>query len=156
MGGYSGGVSYGCQGGAIMGGYSGGVSYGCQGGAIMGGGNVGGYPGTVVPSTPVPSTPSNPGKGPEDDLDTAAPATLVVNLPADAKLKVGEQQTTQTSERRVFVSPKLSPGQVYTYNLKAEVVRQGKPISWQETVSVQAGKQTQISMKVPAVSVAGR
>ena len=51
-----------------------------------------------------------PGPGPEagakkTSIDGAAPATLVVNVPADARLTIDGEATTSTSTQRVFVSP---------------------------------------------------
>ena len=52
-----------------------------------------------------------------------APATLIVSLPADAKLTIDDSPTASTSAERTFVSPTLKPGQDYNYTLKAEMVR---------------------------------
>jgi len=57
------------------------------------------------------------GKPGEDDLISAAPATLVVSLPADARLIIDGEATTSTTARRTFVSPELAPGKTYSYNL---------------------------------------
>jgi uncharacterized protein (TIGR03000 family) len=152
-GGYSGccGASYsGCCGGGWGGGYSGccGASYGC--GSMAPAPVYGMSPvyGSGSYSTPVYSSPVI---GPT----TAAPvnsATVVVNLPAEAKLTFGTQATTSTSARRVFETPELTPGKVYEYTLTAEVVRQGKPVSWTEKVNVEAGRSTEVTMTVPASS----
>jgi uncharacterized protein (TIGR03000 family) len=76
----------------------------------------------------------------------AAPttATIVVSLPADAKLSVEDQPTTSKSERRTFVSTPLQSGRQYYYTLKAEINRDGKPVTETRRVIVQAGKETQV------------
>src|SRR5262249_871346 len=58
-----------------------------------------------------------------------APATILVSLPADAKLFVDDAATTSTSTSRTFVTPALENGKTYGYTLKAEVVRDGKVVS---------------------------
>src|SRR5438270_121531 len=117
-------------------------SYGCGGGARHGGCE-GGYgapamppAGTVLPVEPTPKKTS---------LEPA-PATIVVNLPAEAKLTVDGNPTTSTSDRRVFVSPALDRGMEYFYTLKAEVVRGGKTETRTEKVTVRAGEETKVDI----------
>jgi len=83
-------------------------------------------------------------------------ATIIVNLPADAQLTIADQKTLQIGERRTFISPELPPGKEYIYTFKAEVVRGGTPITWTERVTVQAGKETQLTLTVPGTGVASR
>jgi uncharacterized protein (TIGR03000 family) len=89
-------------------------------------------------------------------VDAGAPATIVVTLPEDAKLLIDESPTTSTSGNRVFVSPSLPAGQEYHYTLKAEVVRDGKPVSVEQTVAVKAGEETRVTLTLPATGVASR
>jgi uncharacterized protein (TIGR03000 family) len=88
--------------------------------------------------------------------EVAAPATIVVNLPADAKLLIDDNATTSTSDRRVFVSPDLNPGKEYHYTLKAEVLRDGKAVTVEEKITVKAGEETKVSLTLPATGVAKR
>jgi len=76
-------------------------------------------------------------------------ATIVVTVPADAKLYFDNAPTTSKSERREFVSPALQPGTEYSYNIKAEIVRDGKTEVKTEKVIVRAGTQTSISFSFP-------
>jgi uncharacterized protein (TIGR03000 family) len=85
-----------------------------------------------------------------------APATIVVSLPVDARLSIDDAPTTATSASRTFVSPALESGYDYHYVLKAEVVRDGKTVSVEERVTVRAGEQTRVSLKLPTDSVAQR
>jgi uncharacterized protein (TIGR03000 family) len=78
-----------------------------------------------------------------------SPGTLVVHLPAGAKLMVGTTATTSTGDRRVFTTPDLTPGKSYEYTLKAEITRAGKPVTWEEKVVVEAGRPTEVTLKVP-------
>jgi uncharacterized protein (TIGR03000 family) len=88
--------------------------------------------------------------------ESAAPATVVVTLPADAKLRVDDQTTRSTSDRRIFTSPPLDNGKEYYYTLKAEINRDGKPITATKRVTVQAGKETEIKIDFDTSSVAAR
>jgi uncharacterized protein (TIGR03000 family) len=72
-------------------------------------------------------------------------ARLIVTLPADAKLYVDGKPMRTLSERRVFHSPQLAPGQLYYYNLRAEVVRDGRTITREQRVVVRGGSVTQTS-----------
>jgi uncharacterized protein (TIGR03000 family) len=85
----------------------------------------------------------------EEEEDTAAPATIVVDLPADAKLTIDGAATTSTSGHRTFVSPDLEPGKKFTYTLRAEVTRDNKPVVMEEKITVRAGKETQVTLKEP-------
>jgi len=148
------------------GGYGGGCAGmswgGCYGGsAASSGGCYGGYAlATPVSSTPVtPSTPEGGTSAASGDVEVAqadAPATIVVSLPADARLTIDDSPTTSTSSRRVFVSPALEPGKTYHYTLKAEATRDGKPVHVEERVTVQAGRETEVTLALPATGVAQR
>jgi uncharacterized protein (TIGR03000 family) len=79
----------------------------------------------------------------------SAPATIIVNVPATAKLTIDGNATTSTNERRVFVSPALEAGQEYYYTLKAELNGQVK----EERVSVRAGQEVTVKIEVtPSVA----
>jgi uncharacterized protein (TIGR03000 family) len=78
-----------------------------------------------------------------------APATLVVDLPAEARLTIDGDPTTSTSEHRVFVSPELNPGRDYHYTLRAEIMRDGKPVTVARKVAVRAGEETQVTLILP-------
>ena len=81
-----------------------------------------------------------------------APATLIVSLPADAKLVIDETTTTSTSTERTFVTPTLNPNTDYNYTLKVEVVRNGKTIQAEEQVIVRAGEETRVTLLATAVA----
>ena len=98
---------------------------------------------TTTPSPPTPKT---------TDLDNAAPATIVVNVPADARLTIDGEATTSTSAQRVFVSPVLNPGQEYHYTLKAEFKKDGKTVSVSKDVTVKAGNETRVTMDAESLA----
>jgi uncharacterized protein (TIGR03000 family) len=80
------------------------------------------------------------------NLDNAAPATIFVNVPADARLTIDGEATTSTSAQRVFVSPTLNPGREYHYTLKAEFQKDGKMVSVSKDITVKAGNETRVNL----------
>jgi uncharacterized protein (TIGR03000 family) len=86
---------------------------------------------------------------------TAAPqpARVIVDLAADAKLFVDDKPTKATSGHRVFRTPTLEPGQTYYYELRAEVVRDGKPITQSKRILLRAGDEIRVSLNEPAAVV---
>ena len=165
-----GGYAYGCYGGCYGGWggcYGGGMVYGgcyggwggCYGGGMGYGGCYGGcyggtpmMPGAVVPGTTPEKIKDMP--TPKKTQLTPASATIVVDLPADAKLSIDNEPTTSTGSSRVFVSPALNPGREYHYTLKAEVVKDGKPAMIEKVITVKAGQVTTETLALPAAGVA--
>jgi len=147
--------SHGCHGGCsgvVYAGCTGSMGYSCTGGSMAGctGGHVvppTGKPGEELKKMPKEEEKKKTGMAP-------APATLIVSLPADAKLVIDDTTTTSTSTERVFVSPTLTPGTDYNYTLKAEVVRNGKAVKVEEKVVVRAGQETRVTLL--ATDVAAR
>jgi uncharacterized protein (TIGR03000 family) len=134
-GGYSCSGGYGC-----CGGYSCSGGYGCCGGVGCTGctGGVGcvGCTGGVIQTGPVEM---------HKEEQINAPATLVVKLPADAKLMIDGNATTSTSDVRTFRTPALPTGAEFRYTLQAEVVREGKALTLTKTVTVRGGAETQVT-----------
>jgi uncharacterized protein (TIGR03000 family) len=107
--------------------------------------------GGVTPATPAPAVP--PESVSEDPLKrrTAPPtapgltaggsgrATVVVRLPADAKLYAEGRPLTLTSGERTFVTPVLPADREFTYSFRAEYVRDGETISQTKKVPVKVG-----------------
>jgi uncharacterized protein (TIGR03000 family) len=149
-------MGYGCYGGGFGGCYGGGYGgcYGGYGGMMVSGGCYGGYGMTY--GTPVYGAQGGGGgeKLPKpksgENGEINAPATLVVSLPADARLTVNGSPTTSTGSVRVFSTPELRPGKTYSYRLKAELNREGRPVTWEEKVTVQAGRRTEVNLSPPA------
>jgi uncharacterized protein (TIGR03000 family) len=148
---------YGCVGSWGYGSW--GSAYACYGSWAHGPGYYGSNyetmtPGGVAPSY-VPGTPMPPATGgstapgeqlPKPQADKSgtslAPnrARLIVELPADAKLYIDERPMKTTSGRRTFHTPALQSGQTYYYMLRAEVVRDGKPVSEERRVILRPGE----------------
>jgi uncharacterized protein (TIGR03000 family) len=150
---------------------------GCCGGTVITSGCCGGCCGGTVVAPAAPAAPAptkvmeEPKKEdmkkdePKKDVlpepkkearNTVAPATILVSLPADAKLLIDDAATASTSASRRFVTPELEVGKVFTYTLKATVVRDGKTVVASKVVTVRAGETSNIEIEVPTVSVAAK
>jgi uncharacterized protein (TIGR03000 family) len=129
-GGYHGG---GCGGGGCGGHASYGYGGGCAGGMCA----VGGGGGHAVMAAVQPSQ-----------------ATMIVSLPAEAKLTVDGKATTSTTETRVLVSPPLEGGKDFVYTLRAEVTRNGQTQSVTREVIVRAGQETRVTLEMPTAVAA--
>jgi uncharacterized protein (TIGR03000 family) len=161
-GGYGGYGCGGCYGGYGYG-YGGGYGYG-WGGWGVGGGGWGGYqswgsayaraePYYVSPVTPSHGLPQtgNTTRSMYNSPDASESnrATIIVELPANAKLFVDGKATTSTSEIRRFTSPPLEAGKSYHYDFEARVEREGKIVTIPQRVDVRAGEQRAITMSLP-------
>jgi len=85
-----------------------------------------------------------------------APATIVVTLPAEAKLTVDGNATRATSARRTFVTPALEVGGDYSYTLRAEMVQDGQVAVQTQNVTVRGGETTEVSFTFASQGVASR
>jgi uncharacterized protein (TIGR03000 family) len=81
-----------------------------------------------------------------DDTDTkrTAPAYLDVRVPAAAEVMVETEKTTQTGSRRTFVSPPISSGRNYVYEIKAKWMENGQPVERTRKVNIHAGEQVTV------------
>lgn len=68
-----------------------------------------------------------------------ARATVLVRLPADAKLFADGRALTLTGAERKFVSPELPGDQEFVYQFRAEYERAGETVSVTKRVPVRAG-----------------
>jgi uncharacterized protein (TIGR03000 family) len=72
--------------------------------------------------------------------------SLRVILPApDAKVWVEGQETRQKGNDRLFISPPLERGKSYNYTVKAEWNQDGRQVTREKTVPVQAGRQAMVN-----------
>src|SRR5262249_2762648 len=131
----------------------GGIDGGIQGTPVLPGTVV---PGTTIPGSVVPGTPTTPSKPaddkPADDkkktrIEGAAPATLVVELPANAKLFIDDMAVKATAGVRTFDAPALEPGRPYYYMVRIERMRDGQPISETRRIIVRAGQVARADFK---------
>ena len=108
----------------------------------------------VAPVTPVKPAERMPVPKRSEEARSAAPATIVVSLPADATLRVDDYITASKSSTRVFVSPTLDAGKEYVYTLTGEIQRAGKPVVATKRITVRAGEETRVELEFPAAAVA--
>lgn len=66
-------------------------------------------------------------------------ATVIVKLPADAKLYADNRPLSLTGAERKFVSPELPTHQEFQYRFRAEYERDGEIVSVTKKVTVRAG-----------------
>jgi uncharacterized protein (TIGR03000 family) len=81
--------------------------------------------------------------------DAKSPATIVVNLPGDARLMIQDEPTKATSGQRTFTSPPLEPGKTFSYTLRADLDRNGEKMTVTRDVEVRAGQVSRISLDFP-------
>jgi uncharacterized protein (TIGR03000 family) len=80
---------------------------------------------------------------------------LTVWVPNEAKVLINGLTTKSTGSTRSYVSYGLKLGQMYEYKIKAEVVREGKIITEEQTVLLQAGTQRSVVFGSSIPSVEG-
>jgi uncharacterized protein (TIGR03000 family) len=111
----------------------------------------------VPQMAPAPNaTPPTPGKVDSTKLRAlpANTARIVVDLPADAKLFVDDQPTQSATSQRVFRTPTLEPQGNYYYDLRAEIVRDGKMHAQTKRVVIRAGEEMRVVMEDPPAAMA--
>jgi uncharacterized protein (TIGR03000 family) len=91
------------------------------------------------PEVPVEATP------PEAPSASATEATIFVSLPADAKVFVNDLATNSTGAERHFVSRGLKPGRSYSYKLRVQFDRDGKPVTEDKVVRLTSGENVQLA-----------
>jgi uncharacterized protein (TIGR03000 family) len=91
-----------------------------------------------------------------EEARSAAPATIVVSLPADATLRVDDYTTVSKSATRVFISPTLEAGKEFHYTLTGEIERDGKPVVAVKRIAIRAGEETRVVLEFPAAAVASK
>ena len=96
---------------------------------------------SATPPAPAPAPPA-----PAKETSTSrTEGVLTVEVPADAKIFVNGQETASTGENRQYISRNLKPGYNYTYEVRAEVTRDGKKVEEVKTIDVRAGEVQQIA-----------
>jgi uncharacterized protein (TIGR03000 family) len=86
-----------------------------------------------------------------------ARTTLIVRLPADAKLYLAGKETKSTGDVREFSTTKLAAGSEWaTYAIRAVVDRDGHEDVREQTVSIKAGESRELSIDFDAPQVADK
>lgn len=104
--------------------------------------------GTVVPSTPPAPAPAT------EQTSTASEATLTVNVPSEARVYVNGVKTKSVGSERSYVSRGLQSGFNYTYEVRAEIERDGQLVEETKTVSLQAGRGARVAFELAGNEVA--
>lgn len=110
-------------------------------------------PGTDATPTPKPGTSTqlqrNPGRAlalQSFELDVSKDATgIVVYVPEEAIVFVNGQQMKTKGTERHFSADQLLPGQVYNYDIRAEMVRNGAKLVREDKVGLKAGRLEEIA-----------
>jgi uncharacterized protein (TIGR03000 family) len=148
-------ASSGSYGGSYAVSYGSSGSYGSYGGYGSSGSYGASYGGDVIyESAPVeqydavPATPQPAVEGTEPPPAPSASANeaeIFVSLPENAKVFVNDLPTTSTGVERHYVSRGLLGGRTYSYKLRVEFERDGKPVVEDKLVRVQAGTAVQLA-----------
>ena len=93
---------------------------------------------------------------PKTKTKTTAAATIVVTLPAEARLTVDGIATRSTSERRTFFTPAIETDSDYVYTLRAELARDGISVAQAQTVTVRGGLTTNVPFTFATQAIASR
>jgi uncharacterized protein (TIGR03000 family) len=94
---------------------------------------------TTPAPAPVKEMPKLPEKKPESSSEDMA--RLTIKAPIDMRISVDGQQTARDAAEMTFRTPALEQGKNYFYQVKAEVVREGKTVTETKRVLVRAGQQ---------------
>jgi uncharacterized protein (TIGR03000 family) len=92
--------------------------------------------------------PADPGAGGQPPPDLTA--HVEVRAPADAEIWFGDGKTRQTGTVRSFVSPSLTPGKDYTYEVRARWTEGGKEVVQTRRIDVAAGAWKSVDFTKPA------
>lgn len=125
--------------------YSGYGTCACYNSYLMGPDHPGAMPPAAPAKPPMPA-PKPADKKPEGEASAAVQrARIVVDLPADAKLYVDDHLMKSTSAHRNFHTPELEPGLRYFYDVRIEVLRDGKAVTESKRVVLKAGQEVAVS-----------
>jgi uncharacterized protein (TIGR03000 family) len=116
----------------------------------------------ATPSTPTPSTrpvlpPLDTPISPKTSTSTQSTSgILTIYVPAEAKVTINGLPTRSGGSKRQYVSFGLVPGYTYKYEVKAQIVRDGKTVDESRTVVLTAGERLGVAFgfNTPAETVA--
>ena len=97
-----------------------------------------------APVAPMGDAPATPPAEAETSLHRAD-GLLAVDVPADAKLFVNGQPTRSTGAKREFVSRGLERGASYTYEVRAEVIRDGQTVTETKKIDLRSGETARLA-----------
>jgi uncharacterized protein (TIGR03000 family) len=83
-------------------------------------------------------------------------ARVVVRVPEDARLEFGGVTVEQPGRIRKFTTPPLTPGQKYSYDIRAVWREAGHPVVKERTIIVYAGEKADVDFLSPEFDEAPR
>lgn len=81
--------------------------------------------------------------------DRSTPAEILIRVPADAEVHFDGVPTTQKGAQRLFITPTLTPGKKYHYEVVARWKQDGKPVRHTRQVEVSAGASVTVNFLAP-------
>jgi uncharacterized protein (TIGR03000 family) len=99
-----------------------------------------GFPYPVIGGPAETPKRDEPSRKDDDQASAANRARLIVELPAGAKLFVDDAPISDAAPKKSFRTPELQKGQEYYYEVRAELIRDGKPVSESRKIVVKAGE----------------
>lgn len=82
---------------------------------------------------------------------------LAVTVPADAAVFINDRPTTSVGDHREYTSNGLQPNALYVYRVRAEFVRDGKPVTVEKVAQLTAGQTSSLEFSsAPTAQVAGK
>jgi uncharacterized protein (TIGR03000 family) len=91
----------------------------------------------------------------KDEAGATAPARLIVQVPAGARLWIDDRPTQQTESLRIFETPELKSGRSFSYVLRAEIDQGGKTVTESRRVEFRAGETIEVEFAELQAVVAG-
>ena len=79
------------------------------------------------------------------NMGTTGSATFSVEVPADAKVFINDYETASTGVVRDFTSEGLTYGSEYVYNVRVEIMRNGRILEANRSVVLRAGQMTSLA-----------
>lgn len=104
-----------------------------------------------TPAKPVP-------KAEKTSLRTASNLTadsilMTVRVPSQAKIFINDRLTTSLGTVRQYITRQLGSGMIYTYNVRAEITRDGRTITQTRTMQLKAGQHIDLAFDFNAPAV---
>jgi len=104
---------------------------------------------------PMPANPALPASGqtissvslypPAASANEGTSAVIHIAVPAQAEIWFDDWKTTQSGTNRQFVSPPLTSGRDYSYDVMARWTEQGKAVTQNRRITVRAGQVANVS-----------
>jgi uncharacterized protein (TIGR03000 family) len=76
-------------------------------------------------------------------------ALVIVHLPKNAKLFIDDKPSQSKAGTRRFQTPPLPADRDFHYTLRAEMDRDGQPVTTSKTIAVRAGRPTEVTLAFP-------